>query len=345
MSQKELLIELAKSDSTAARASLLKKLVREFIEQTEISTSETEIESFSFIVLKFIEDLSFQDQIWLASRLCRTNRITQQLLERLLEINHEIKEALVEFSPVLNEKRLRALAFGTHEKTLEALARRSHLPEPVTERLIRTGHRIVVLTLLNNMDSSFSESAVLGVLLMANVEEPVLGAIANRALNDKQFRATLAGLMNTGCPLISADLRAALQRNDLNSLRAFATEKTYPVSFEFEGRILSFQEAHVLSSDEDLSFDALLLALFEQKKMMAAIWLISRRACLPEKTVENVLRSPAESAVVNLMKSTGISAKTFQTFLNERGQWLKRRPKFYYMELQKFRNTPQALAS
>lgn len=338
MPHRELLVELAKNHCIEARTTLLKNLVREFIEPDENNSSIVEIESFSFIVMKIFDELPHFEQIWVASRLCRTKQITPELLERLLKIKHEIRETLVEFSPMLSPDQQKKLASSRDKKIQIALARRPNLPSSVTKKLAEIGCPILVCTILANTKTEISKNTAHRILIMANVEKLVLSAIAERAIKDNKFRSIIRRLINSQSALFPSKLKSALLNNKLASLIGAAKDLAHSPSFLFRGRRLTFYEAHTLCSDNDLCFDTLLLDLLKQKELTAVIWLISRRTSLPECTVENVLRSPAESAVANLMNATGISPKTFKEFLKERGDWLHRRPKFYFNELQKFRS-------
>lgn len=282
-----------------------------------------ERELFSRIVLSVFDQLDREARYELVVRLAKTDRIISDLADRLAQEDYELSEPVIENSPMISQAALMRIARnGGNDKRLSS-ARRSDLSEEMTDTMIARASRDVVRELLHNMDAPFSVRGTLALLIFANTEADVLAGIARRALEDEDFLQTQMEILETNCPLIPPALKKALETGELQRL-AKAIEERRDGSIELEGVTYSRHEASIQIANGELSFDAILRTLFEQGRLDAAIWLISRKINLNDEVVSDTLKSDADGAIMRLMLQTGITDKTYRDFLKARCEWLDR---------------------
>lgn len=324
---REKLEQLARIREPRARSELIRALVGEYARLEDHNPSDVERELFSMIVLSVFDDLDRGARYELVVRLAKTDRITSQLADRLAQEDFELSEPVIEYSPLLSKAALMEIAkAGGNEKRLAA-AHRHDLSEEITDTLIARSSRDVVQRLLLNPRVPFSVRGTLALLIFANTEVEVLAGIAKRALRDPEFLETLKGILDTSCPLLPAPLRKALETGDLERLADLVADLERDGDIQVDGAAYSRHEASVQIANGELSFDAILRTLFEQERLDAAIWLISRKINLSDGVVSDTLKSDADGAIMRLMLQTGIHEKTYRDFLRARSAWLNRSTK------------------
>ena len=316
--------QLARLKEPEARSKLIRALVGEYARSDDHEPSELERELFSKIVLSVFEQLDREARYELVVRLAKTDRITSELADRLGQEDYELSEPVIECSPVISQKALAEIAkTGPNNKRLSA-ARRPDLNEDVTDTLIARSSRDVVHALLDNLDAPFSVRGTLALLIFANTEAEVLAGIAKRAIRDEEFLETQMYVLETNCPLIPPPLKKALESGELQRLANAMNDLERDGDIELEGIFYSRHEANIQIANGELSFDAILRTLFEQERLDAAIWLISRKINLADDVVADTLKSDADGAIMRLMLQTGIHEKTYRDFLKARCEWLDR---------------------
>ncbi|KZM47649.1 DUF2336 domain-containing protein [Labrenzia sp. OB1] len=320
----EQLEQLARIREPEARSKLIRTLVGEYARSEEHDPSETERELFSGIVLSVFNQLDRDARYELVVRLAKTDRIVSELADRLAQEDYELSEPVIECSPMLSQGGLMQIAqAGGNDKRL-SVARRADLDEKICDTLIARSSRDVVHALLDNRDAPFSVKGTLALLIFANTEPEVLALIAKRAIKDEQFLKTQMEILETNCPLIPAPLKKALETGDLERLANSIKELPRDGGVELDGVKYSRHEASIQIANGELSFDAILRTLFEQDRIDAAIWLISRKINLADEVVSDTLKSDADGAIMRLMLQTGIHEKTYRDFLKARSGWLDR---------------------
>ncbi|GAB4541908.1 MAG: hypothetical protein Tsb0019_41430 [Roseibium sp.] len=283
-----------------------------------------ERELFSRIVLSVFDQLDRAARYELVVRLAKTDRIIPDLADRLAQEDYELSEPVIESSPMISQNALMGLAkSGGNDKRL-SVARRPDLSEEISDTLIARSSRDVVHAMLDNLDAPFSVKGTLALLIFANTEAKVLAGIARRAMNDEEFLQTQMDVLETNCPLIPAPLKKALENGDLERLAKSIESQQRDGDIELDGINYSRHEASIQIANGELSFDAILRTLFEQERIDAAIWLISRKINLADDVVADTLRSDADGAIMRLMLQTGIHEKTYRDFLKARCEWLDR---------------------
>ena len=323
MIQKQL-EKLARLKDPEARSDLIRALVREYARSEEHDPSELERDLFSKIVLSVFDQLDLDARYELVVRLAKTDRITSELADRLAQEDHKLSEPVIEGSPVISRKALMMLAKNGGDDKRLSVSHRPDLCEEITDTLIARSSRNVVHSLLANLKAPFSIRSVLALLIFANTEIEVLASIAKRAMKDKPFLKTLKLVLQTNCPLVPPPLRKALEADDLVSLAHLVKDIKRDHDIELEGIAYSRHEASIQIANGELSFDAILRTLFEQSRLDAAIWLISRKINLSDGVVADTLKSDADGAIMRLMLQTGIQDKTYRDFLKARCTWLDR---------------------
>ena len=283
-----------------------------------------ERELFSRIVLSVFDQLDREARYELVVRLAKTDRIISDLADRLAEEDYALSEPVIECSPMISQKALMNLAkAGGNNKRL-SVARRADLSEEITDTLIARSSRDVVHALLDNPEAAFSVKATLALLIFANTEIEVLSGIAKRAMQDEDFLETQQYILETNCPLIPTPLKRALEEGDLSKLANAIDGLEREGDIELDGVSYSRHEASIQIANGELSFDAILRTLFEEERIDAAIWLISRKINLADDVVADTLKSDADGAIMRLMLQTGIHEKTYRDFLKARCEWLDR---------------------
>ncbi|GAA0773453.1 DUF2336 domain-containing protein [Roseibium denhamense] len=321
---REQLEQLAKLKEPEARSKLIRTLVGEYARSEEYEPTEIERELFSKIVLSVFDQLDRAARYELVVRLAKTSRISSELADRLAQEDYALSEPVIECSPVISQKALARLArLGSNDKRL-SMARRADLTEEMIDTMIARSSRNVVYALLDNLDAPFSVRATLALLIFANTEAQVLAGIAKRAINDEEFLETQMYIQETNCPLVPLPLKKALENGTLEVLAATLECLDRNEDVEIDGVIYSRHEASIQIANGELSFDAILRTLFEQERLDAAIWLISRKINLADDVVSDTLKSDADGAIMRLMLQTGIHEKTYRDFLKARSVWLDR---------------------
>ncbi len=316
--------ELARIKEPEGRSRLIRTLVGEYARSEDHNPTEMERELFSRIVLSVFDQLDRSARYELVVRLAKTDRIIPDLADRLAQEDYELSEPVIECSPVISQPMLMQIAKSGGDDKRLAAARRSDLSEETTDTLIARSSRDVVHMLLDNLDAPFSVKGTLALLIFANTEAEVLAGIAKRALRDEKFLETQMDILESNCPLVPPPLKTALETGDLQRLAASINELKREGDIELEGMQYSRHEASIQIANGELSFDAILRTLFEQNRLDAAIWLISRRINLTDDVVADTLKSDADGAIMRLMLQTGIDEKTYRDFLKARSKWLDR---------------------
>lgn len=329
--------QLARNKDASARSELIRTLGSEFANPSTPDPSAMERELFSALVLDVFHQLDRPTRFDLVVRLAKTQRITSALADRLAQEDFELSEPVLEFSPTISQSALREIVRSRSDRHRAAIARRMDLPEDIVDTMIAKAGRGVTYILLRNLSVTFSARGLLALLIFANVEQPVLGGIAQRALQDEVFRSDLQTILDANCPLIPPALAKAMKEDDLERLARTAKSDDKAVDFSIDGKSISCHEAHVQIASGELSFDSILLTLIEQKRIDACFWLIARKTHVPETTVAKIIKSDADSAVTNLMRDTGIDHKTFRRFLEARCQWFDRSNRTIPDEILRFR--------
>lgn len=316
--------QLARLKDPEARSKLIRTLVGEYARSEDNDPSDVERELFSRIVLSVFDQLDRAARYELVVRLAKTDRIIPDLADRLAREDYELSEPVIECSPMISESALMNLARnGGNDKRL-SMARRPGLSEEITDTLIARSSRDVIHTLLENPDVPFSIKGTLALLIFANTEAKVLAGIARRAIKDEDFLQTQMDVLETNCPLIPVPLKKALETGDLERLAKSIDGFKREGDIELDGVLFSRHEASIQIANGELSFDAILRTLFEQERIDAAIWLISRKINLTDEVVSDTLKSDADGAIMRLMLQTGIHEKTYRDFLKARCDWLDR---------------------
>nr|WP_282449493.1 DUF2336 domain-containing protein [Roseibium sp. CAU 1639] len=283
-----------------------------------------ERELFSRIVLSVFDQLDRAARYELVVRLAKTDRIISDLADRLAQEDYDLSEPVIESSPMISQDALIRIAKnGGNDKRL-SVARRADLSEEITDTMIARASRDVVHALLDNLEAPFSVKGTLALLIFANTEAAVLAGIARRAMADEEFLETQMYVLETNCPLIPAPLKKALEAGDLERLAKSIDQMQRDGDIELDGVHYSRHEASIQIANGELSFDAILRTLFEQERIDAAIWLISRKINLADEVVSDTLKSDADGAIMRLMLQTGIHEKTYRDFLKARCEWLDR---------------------
>lgn len=337
--------QLARIKEPEARSKLIRTLVGEYARSEEHEPSETERELFSRIVLSVFDQLDRAARYELVVRLAKTDRIISDLADRLAQEDYDLSEPVIECSPMISQDALMNLAkAGGNDKRL-SMAHRADLTEEITDTLIARASRNVVHALLDNLEAPFSVKGTLALLIFANTEAEVLAGIARRAMSDEEFLETQMYVLETNCPLIPVPLKKALESGDLQKLARSIDQLQRDGDIELDGVHYSRHEASIQIANGELSFDAILRTLFEQERIDAAIWLISRKINLADDVVSDTLKSDADGAIMRLMLQTGIHEKTYRDFLRARCEWLDRSTRSipdlvmrYKAELKKPRN-------
>ena len=321
---RESLEELAKIREPAARSKLIRALVAEYARSIKHEPSELEKDLFCKIVLSVFDQLDRAARYELVVRLAKTHRITSELADRLAQEDYELSEPVIECSPAVSEGALMKLARSGADRHRVSIAKRPGLSEALIDTLIARGPRPVIHMLLANQDVSISVRATLALLIFANSEANVLSGLAKRALSDEDFLETLNLVVESECPLVPPPLISALERGTLEKLVKGIDETNGDTSIEIDGHIYSRHEASVQIANGELSFDAILLTLFDQQRVDAAAWLISRKINLDSTVILDTFRSDSDAAVMMLMLRTGIRDATYRDFLKARCLWLER---------------------
>lgn len=279
---------------------------------------------FSRIVLSVFDQLDRAARYELVVRLAKTDRIISDLADRLAQEDYDLSEPVIESSPMISQDALIRIAKnGGNDKRL-SVARRADLSEEISDTLIARASRNVVHALLDNLGAPFSVKGTLALLIFANTEAEVLAGIARRAMTDEEFLETQMYVLETNCPLIPVPLKKALESGDLERLAKSIDQLQRDGDIELDGVHYSRHEASIQIANGELSFDAILRTLFEQERIDAAIWLISRKINLADDVVADTLKSDADGAIMRLMLQTGIHEKTYRDFLKARCEWLDR---------------------
>jgi len=311
----------------AARSRLIAELVAEYSQPTSPGPTPLERDLFSSIVLLVFDELDRQVRFDLVVRLAKTDRIGSDLAARLAREEIELSEPVLQHSPMLSEAALLEVIRTCGPEHRLAIARRTSLSERICDAMIANGSEAVLLALLANASAALSARATLALLIFANTTENVLSALAQRALLDASFHGTLQAALDAGCPLFPEPLSIALKTDDLSALAQDGDFCHLKAQINHGGPRYSHHEAVMELENCGLSFDGLLFELVKQNRLEAASWLLARQLNLNRATVQKMLTSNADGAVMKLMLESDVSAKTYRAFLEAKWPDTKRSPR------------------
>ncbi len=319
--------DLARIREPSARSELVRLIGAQYAESGTHEPTPVERNLFSALVLDIFDQLDHAARMDIVVRLAKTARITTALADRLAKEPFELCEPVLQHSPVISLETLLEVARNRTDRHRLAIARRASLPSRLVEPLVARGSFAVVNAALHNPGADFSVRAMLALLIIANSDPRLLGAMAKRCREDGQFHDDVTLIAESNCPLLPPVLGQALADDGaLAQLAGRAVADARDTGLEVGGKLLTKHELCIQIVSGELSFENILLTLVERGDIDGLVWLVARHLRLREASVRDTFRSDADGAVAMLMKETGIGPYAFAAFLKLRYRWLGRNP-------------------
>jgi uncharacterized protein (DUF2336 family) len=200
-------IEAAIDDQTSdRRVALLHRITNLFIEQMP-DLNEEHIGVFDDVILCLALEIEFHARVELSERLADLDRAPRKTINNLaLDTDIAIARPVLERSMCVGEDALLTVAGERKLEFLKALVRRRMISSPVTDLLIERGDDELILSLVENRQSSLSDH---GLRLLA--EKAVQDTRLYRVLKTRPDLAT----RHIGAILEAAKRRAKAEMRDL----------------------------------------------------------------------------------------------------------------------------------
>ena len=200
-------IEAAIDDQTSdRRVALLHRITNLFIEQMP-DLNEEHIGVFDDVILCLALEIEFHARVELSERLADLDRAPRKTINNLaLDTDIAIARPVLERSLCVGEDALLTVAGERKLEFLKALVRRRMISSPVTDLLIERGDDELILSLVENRQSSLSDH---GLRLLA--EKAVQDTRLYRVLKTRPDLAT----RHIGAILEAAKRRAKAEMRDL----------------------------------------------------------------------------------------------------------------------------------
>lgn len=168
--------------------------------------NDRERELMREILRRLTRDVEMAIRIALAERLADDTTAPHDLIMLLVDDRIEVARPLIINSPLLSESdvlRLIAEAGLAHQ---EAVARRPHITEPVTDALVSTGHETVLMALVHNATARISGAGYETLVQKSRALTGLQAPLANRADLPPE-------LANKMCEWVSDALKTYIRTN------------------------------------------------------------------------------------------------------------------------------------
>lgn len=198
------LVDLAKETSSDKRRELLREVTDVFLDSAH-DCSEAEKSHFGEIIGKVSIGMDVAFRRNLAARLADNPNAPLVLIQGFAMDHEEIAREVLTRSPVLRDQDLISVTEGGNQQKIGAIARRSSIPEAVSEAIVEHGDDTVVSELVSNAGAKVSRGTFRKVMERAETSTVLQSPLANR----EDLPADMVSELFT---FVKAELRTQVQK-------------------------------------------------------------------------------------------------------------------------------------
>ena len=310
-------IEAAIDDQTSdRRVALLHRITNLFIEQMP-DLNEEHIGVFDDVILCLALEIEFHARVELSERLADLDRAPRKTINNLaLDTDIAIARPVLERSLCVGEDALLTVAGERKLEFLKALVRRRMISSPVTDLLIERGDDELILSLVENRQSSLSDHG--------------LRLLAEKAVQDTRLYRVLKTRPDLATRHIGAILEAAKRRAKAEMRDLAANDDTLESALT-TGTVAVLENPGVLAVSEALENADYSMAMQEQRstfteqsvidylklgKIGEALAIVSHLAEMPRGTVLIAYGAAQFDPLLFIFRALNFDWKTFEYALS-----------------------------
>jgi len=315
--QSILLAELdgALRDGAAARGpAMLRRIASLFLDDGASYTAE-QVELFDEVLSRLADGIEATVRAELAARLCEARVAPPRLLRRLaLDERLEVAAPLLCRLDRLDDAVLVECVDTRGQGHLLAISRRRSVSAAVTDRLVARGEMAVLISVVGNPGSRFSESGFAALVRRAEGNDALAAGVGIRA---DLPRHHFLRLLSMASDVVRTRLEAVDPQNarDIRAVVAQVAEtiaaRMAPVARDFTdalARVHALKNAGTLGDREILHF-------LVEKKLEEAMAAVALLADLDVAEVDQALQQRRPEALLTILKAVGLGWPTAKAFL------------------------------
>ena len=306
------LVDLAKETSSDKRRELLREVTDVFLDSAH-DCSESEKSHFGEIISKVSSGMDTAVRKHLAARLSDNPNAPLVLIRGFAMDEDEIAREVLSKSPVLRDEDLISVTETGNQQKIGAIARRSSIPEAVSEAIVEHGDDTVVSELVSNTGAKVSRGTFRKVMERAETSDVLQAPLVNR-------EDLPADMVNELFTFVKAELRAQVQQriesippaeleralkdaeqevlSDLRTMRATDRKAMVYVGEMFQQRKLN---------------EGLLIQLIKNGKTPELIHALARIAEVDVRTMKRLFNARNIEGIAIICRSLRFERGTFTT--------------------------------
>jgi uncharacterized protein (DUF2336 family) len=172
-------VEAISDESESVLPDLLGRIMDLYL-LSEGDQSDSDVESFGFLLEQMAFAAGTEKRAQLANRLAQSSRAPLHLMRRLAFDEINVARPVLQFSQCLSERDLTTLASKLDQDYLLAIAHRLRLSPKVTEVLVDRGDSKVLVTAARNFGAEFSAKSLARLGDLAEADEELRAALDER---------------------------------------------------------------------------------------------------------------------------------------------------------------------
>lgn len=315
--QSTLLAELegALSAGAAARGPTMLRRVASLLLDGDVSYNAEQIALFDQILSRLIDGIEATVRAELAARLCNASVAPPRLLRQLaLDEMVEVAAPLLCRSEQLDDAILVECVDTRSQGHLLAISRRRAVSAAVTDRLVIRGDTPVLLAVVANKGSRFSENGFALLVRRAEGNDALADGVGVRA---DLPRHHFLRLLSMASDMVRVRLEAIDPQNarDIRAVVAQVAEtiasRVAPAPRDFIGAV---DRVHALKAAGTLG-DREILHFLAEGKLEDALAAVALLADLDVAGVDQALRQRRPEALLTILKAVGLGWPTAKAFL------------------------------
>lgn len=306
------LVDLAKETSSEKRRELLREVTDVFLDNAH-DCSEAEKSYFGEIIGKVSIGMDVAFRKNLASRLADNPNAPHALIQGFAMDNEEIAREVLTRSTVLRDEDLISVTQTGNQQKIGAIARRTTIPETVSDAIVEHGDDTVVSELVSNAGAKVSRGTFRKVMERAETSTVLQAPLANR-------EDLPADMVNELFTFVKAELRAQVQKR----IEAIPPEELERALKDAENEVMSDLRKMRATDRKAMVYvgemfqqrklnEGLLIQLVKAGKTAELIHAFARIAEVDVKTMKRLFNSRNIEGLAIICRSLRFERSTFST--------------------------------
>jgi uncharacterized protein (DUF2336 family) len=306
------LVDLAKETSSDKRRELLREVTEVFLDNGH-DCSEAEKSYFGEIIGKVSTGMDVAFRKNLAARLADNPNAPHALIQGFAMDQDEIAHEVLTRSPVLRDQDLISVTQGGNQQKIGAIARRSSIPEAVSEAIVEHGDDTVVSELVSNAGAKVSRGTFRKVIERAETSAVLQAPLVNR-------EDLPADMVNELFAFVKAELRKQVQQR----IEAIPPEELDRALKEAEREVMSDLRQMRATDRKAMVFvgemfqqrklnEGLLIQLVKTGKTAELIHAFARIAEIDVRTMKRLFNARNIEGIAIICRSLRFERSTFST--------------------------------